>query len=57
MNALTLAAGDGIEATMNGNTLSLALTNKMVLMDAADYDAVTDWSTVLSEGQIAWRCE
>ena len=57
VNALTLAAGDGIEATMNGNTLSLALTNKMVLMDAADYDAVTDWSTVLSEGQIAWRCE
>lgn len=27
------------------------------MMLAADYDAVTDWSTVLREGETAWRCE
>jgi hypothetical protein len=27
------------------------------MMLAAEYDAVTDWSTVLREGETAWRCE
>lgn len=57
VNALTIQGGDGIDATMSGSTLKLALTNKMTLMTAADYDAVTDWSTILKEGEIAWRCE
>lgn len=55
VNALLLTAGDGIEATMSGNTLTISAKAK--LMAAADYDAVTDWATILSEGEIAWRCE
>lgn len=55
VNALTLTAGSGIEATMSGSTLTISAKAK--LMAAADYDAVTDWATVLQEGEIAWRCE
>lgn len=55
VNALTVQGGVGIEATMSGNTLTISAKAK--LMAAADYDAVTDWATVLSEGEIAWRCE
>lgn len=55
VNALTVQGGTGIEATMSGSVLTISAKAK--LMAAADYDAVTDWATVLSEGEIAWRCE
>ena len=55
VNALTVQGGDGIEATMSGSTLTIKARHK--LMAAADYDAVIDWATILSEGEIAWRCE
>lgn len=55
VNALTVQSGVGIEATMSGSVLTISAKAK--LMAAADYDAVTDWATVLQEGEIAWRCE
>ena len=55
VNALKISAGDGIEATMSGSVLTISAKAK--LMAAADYDAVTNWATILSEGEIAWRCE
>ena len=55
VNALTVQGGTGIEATMSGSVLTISAKAK--LMAATDYDAVTDWATILREGEIAWRCE
>jgi hypothetical protein len=35
----------------------LEIPPKPKLMTAEEFDAVTDWDAVLSEGEIAWRCE
>ena len=40
---------------MSGSVLTISAKAK--LMAAEDYDAVTNWATILSEGEIAWRCE
>lgn len=46
-----------VVANSSGQTPGTKLIRNSKLMAAADYDAVTDWATVLSEGEIAWRCE
>lgn len=44
-----------VQVDPSGEALEIPPQPKLML--AADYDAVTDWSAVLGEGEIAWRCE
>lgn len=46
-----------VVAKSDAQTPGTKLIRNSKLMASADYDAVTDWATVLSEGEIAWRCE
>lgn len=58
--ASTITAGTfagQVVANSAGQTPGTKLIRNSKLMAAAEYDAVTDWATVLSEGEIAWRCE
>lgn len=60
---LTIEAGEGIKSVMRDNVLTISATGStgqspaVKLMTASSYDAVTDWTTALNEGEIAWRCE
>ena len=47
--------GYNVQVDPNGEVLEIPPAPK--LMTAEEFDAVTDWDAVLSEGQIAWRCE
>lgn len=49
--------GGAVVANSSGQDAGTMLLRNCKLMDATAYDAVTDWSTVLNEGEIAWRCE
>lgn len=49
--------GGAVAANASGQDAGTMLLRNCKLMDATAYDAVTDWSTVLKEGEIAWRCE
>jgi hypothetical protein len=42
---------------VQGESASQGGSYGVKLMTADEYDAVTDWTAVLNEGEIAWRCE
>lgn len=46
--------GYNVQVDPNGEVLEIPPAPK--LMTAEEFDAVTDWDAVLSEGEIAWRC-
>jgi len=47
--------GYNVQVDPNGEVLEIPPAPK--LMTAEEFDAVADWDAVLSEGEIAWRCE
>lgn len=48
--------GYNVQVDPNGEDYVLEIPPAPKLMTAEEFDAVTDWNTVLGEGEIAWRC-
>ena len=46
-----------VVANASGQTPGTKLLRNSKLMSGADYDAVTDWSEHITNGEIAWRYE